>query len=439
MGARLWVESEVGRGSTFHFVVRLGLPRDRSPAPWPRPEALRNLTVLVVDDNRTNRRILEDVLMNWGMRPALAADGPSALTRLKAAAACEPFRLALVDVVMPEMDGFALAEQIRRQPDLAGCALLMLSSAGQTADLARGRELGAVRCLTKPVKQADLLGAMLAALSPGVVEEAPAELPGQRPAVAGRPLRILLAEDSPVNQQVAVGLLQLRGHAVVVAGNGKEALAALERDRFDVVLMDVQMPEMDGCEATAAIRRKERATGAHVPVLAMTAHALKGDRERCLAAGMDGYLTKPVRAESLYQALEGLTPEGSPAAEADGGTPAGAALDWAAALERLAGYEELLRQLAHLFVKEAGTWMPELRQAITQQDAAKVRRLAHTIKGSAATFAAEATVKAALRLEVMGRNGNLSGAEEAYAALERQLGRLLPALQARAEAAPPGP
>jgi signal transduction histidine kinase/HPt (histidine-containing phosphotransfer) domain-containing protein len=433
MGGRLWVESEVGRGSTFRFVVRLGLPKDWSPAPWPRPEALRNLNVLVVDDNRTNRRILEDMLMNWGMRPALAADGPSALTRLKAAAAAgEPFRLALLDVVMPGMDGFALAEQIRRQPDLAGCAPLMLSSAGQAADPARGRDLGPVRCLTKPVKQADLLAAILATLSPGMVEEPRAGLPGQRPAVAGRPLRILLAEDSPVNQQVAVGLLQLRGHTMVVAGNGKEALAALEKDRFDVVLMDVQMPEMDGFEATAAIRRKEWATGTHVPILAMTAHALKGDRERCLAAGMDGYLTKPVRAESLYQALEGLRPEGD-AAEGDGETSAGAVLDWAAALKRIAGYEELLRQLAHVFLKEAGTWMSELRQAVTQQDTAKVRLLAHTVKGSAATFAAKATVEAALRLEVMGRDGNLGGAEEAYAELEQELGRLLPALQARGD------
>src|SRR5262249_48774008 len=155
---------EVGRGSTFHFVVRLGLPHDWSPAPWPRPEALRDLTVLVVDDNRTNRRILEDVLMNWGMRPALAADGPSALARLNAAAADgEPFRLALLDVLMPGMDGLALAEEIRRQPDLAGCAPLLLSAAGQVADPTGGRDLGPVRCLTKPVKQSDLLAAMLAA------------------------------------------------------------------------------------------------------------------------------------------------------------------------------------------------------------------------------------------------------------------------------------
>ncbi len=169
----------------------------------------------------------------------------------------------------------------------------------------------------------------------------------------------------------------------------------------------------------------------------MTAHALKGDRERCLSAGMDGYLTKPVRADCLYQALEGLAPEETVGAE--GAPAAGAALDWEAALKRVAGHEELLRQLAQLFLREVGTWMPELRQAVTQQDAAKVRRLAHTVKGSAATFAAEATVAAALRLEVMGRDGNLGGAGEAYGELEEELGRLLPALRARAEAAPAGP
>jgi CheY-like chemotaxis protein len=248
---------------------------------------------------------------------------------------------------------------------------------------------------------------------------------------------VLVVDDSPVNQTLAVRLLEKRGHTVVVAGNGREALAALERGPFDVVLMDVQMPEMDGLQATAALRVREKGTGRHTPVIALTAYALKGDRERCLAAGMDGYLTKPVRAECLYQALEGLAPEGG-AGSGDGASPAGAALDWGAALKRVAGHEDLLRQLAHLFLKEAGTWVPELRQAVTQRDAAKVRRLAHTVKGSAATFAAEPTVQAALRLEVMGRDGDLAGAGEAFAELEQELGRLLPALRARVAAAPPG-
>ncbi len=429
MHGRIWVESEPGKGATFHFIVRFGLCQGALAKPWPHPETLRDLPVLVVDDNKTNRRILEDVLTNWGMSPTLAADGPSALARMRdATAAGMPFRLGLLDVMMPGMDGFTLVERIRENPAWGPCALMMLSSAGQVADVTQCQRLGIARCLTKPVKQAELLDAIMAALSTHHVEE---DVVSPRPLsrTAIRPLRILLAEDGLVNQQVAVGLLELRGHRVVVANNGLEALAALEKQHFDVVLMDVQMPEMDGMEATRAIRRKEK-HGAHQTIVAMTAHAMKGDREECLAAGMDSYISKPIQAELLYATVEAYTPAGIVEA-----APTGAVLDWIAALARVGGSQELLRRLADLFLKECGKLMAEIRHTIASADVPRLRRAAHTLKGSADCFAATPTVEAALRLELMAREGNLARVEEAWTSLETEVNRLTPVLTAYANEA----
>jgi CheY-like chemotaxis protein len=440
MGGRLWLESEAGKGSTFHFIARFGLGRGALSKPWPRPESLHDLPVLIVDDNKTNRRILEDVLANWGMKPVAAADVPTALVRMnEALTAGAPFRLALVDVMMPGQDGFHLAGQIRQDPRFEECQLMMLSSVGQVTDAERCQELRIARCLLKPIRQSQLLDAILAALGPAEIEkilagpvsaEGPAgpETASPQQTVV-RPLRILLAEDGLVNQKVAVGLLELRGHQVVVANHGKEALAALEQQSFDVVLMDVQMPEMDGLEAARAIRQKEKTTGAHVPIIAMTAHAMKGDREECLEAGMDGYISKPIQAETLYAGVELYPRSPQPTSEPLADT----VLDWAAALSRVAGRQELLRQLAHLFVKECPKSMAEIRQAITAADAPRLRRAAHTLKGSADCFAAKPIVTAAFRLELMGRDGDLSHAEEALLALEKEVDRLLPLLDARAQ------
>jgi CheY-like chemotaxis protein/HPt (histidine-containing phosphotransfer) domain-containing protein len=338
----------------------------------------------------------------------------------------------LLDVMMPEMDGFTVAEQIRRDPRLADCRLVILSSAGDTPSPARCEELGISRSLTKPVRQSDLLDAVLRALSAGRAEAA-AEADDDVEQAASRPLRLLLAEDSLVNQRVAVGLLEMRGHHVTVANNGKEALAALARDTFDVVLMDVQMPEMDGMEATAAIRAGEAGTGRHMPIIAMTAHAMKGDRERCLAAGMDGYISKPIQTDTLYQAVESM------AAAHAGPGPAEAplldpVLDWAAALKRMRGRADHLQQIARLFVEEAEVALPAIREAIAAADGPRLRRAAHTLKGSAGCLAAKATVEAAECLECMGRDADFRAADAARVALEHEVGRLLAALAERASA-----
>ncbi|HXM61613.1 MAG TPA: response regulator, partial [Terriglobales bacterium] len=305
MDGKIWVESEPGHGSRFHFTARLGLGSAKaiqlaSPTP---PEILRGVRVLVVDDNRTNRRILQGMLMRWEMKPTLVAGGEEALTELsRARGTGEPYGLILTDLLMPEMDGFGLIEQIRRRPNLSTATIMMLTSAGQRGDAAHCQKLGVAAYLMKPIRQSELREAIARVVGAQDQQDtvplitrfslAPASVPAVCP-------RVLLAEDNLVNQKVVVRLLEKRGHRVVVAATGREALDALAKQYFDLVLMDVQMPEMDGFEATAALREKEKTSGVHQPVVALTANAMKGDREQCLAAGMDAYLSKPIRPDEL--------------------------------------------------------------------------------------------------------------------------------------------
>jgi CheY-like chemotaxis protein len=263
------------------------------------------MRVLVVDDNGTNQQILLKMLMNWHTSPVAVHGGASAILTLREAHALgKAFPLILLDAQMPEMDGFALAQAIRENPDLIAATIMMLSSAGQRGDAKRCRELGVAAYLTKPVGQEELLDAILNALEPAATQQISSGLITRHSLrESSTQLNILLAEDNAVNQALAVRLLQKRGHSVTVAANGKEALAALENKSFDVILMDVQMPEMDGFAATAAIRENEKISGAHLPIIAMTAHAMVGDRDRCLQAGMDDYISKPIRPEQLAKLL----------------------------------------------------------------------------------------------------------------------------------------
>jgi two-component system sensor histidine kinase/response regulator len=422
MGGRLRAESEPGVGSTFAFSAAFGLPA--SPRPRPareEPAALIGLPVLIVDDNAVNRRIVEELCRGWKMRPVAVPGGAEALAELRAAAAAgHPFPVVLTDAMMPEMDGFTLAATIRATPVLAGAKILMLSSVGPE-EAERGRRLGIDRFLMKPVKPSELLDAIARALT----GEGAAVVPDRRRADAWgvrlRPLKVLLADDYAVNRKLMVALLSKEGHTVTTAENGRAAVALASAD-FDLILMDVQMPEMDGFEATAAIRAREATTGRRTPVIALTAHALKGDRERCLEAGMDAYVTKPVEPAELGRAIAALLPD---AVILDEAPPEVArAPSKAEALVFVGDDAHLLGELAQIFLNDCPRLLSELREAVARGDIPALRRAAHTLKGAALNFGDGGVAESALRLETMARTGDLAGADPARADLERRLDRL---------------
>lgn len=430
MSGRMWVESERGKGSTFHFTAVISLQKDGSRKPAVELTTLHGLRVLVVDDNETNRLILAEMLSNWRMRPTTVDSGRAALAEMnKAARAGEPFRLALLDGMMPQMDGFALAEQIRQTPGLGEPALIMLSSAGNPEDSTRCRALGIDHCLIKPVKQSELLDSIIAALGITTADELAPQAAAQERLNHITPLRILLAEDGLVNQKVAVSLLEQRGHRVTVANNGQEALTALDRESFDVVLMDVQMPAMDGFEATALIRQKEEEAGLRTPIIAVTAHAMKGDRERCLAAGMDGYIAKPIRAKDLYAIVEGIAAgAGRSQSQGRGTADEEGTIDRDQVLEHTGGSIETLKELVELFAVECPRLMRKMRDAITNNSPSELQQAAHTLKGSIQIFGATRPAAAAFRLETMGRDKNLTGVEEAWSTLVKEIEWFMPML-----------
>jgi len=413
MGGSIWVESETGRGSTFHFTADFAIAEDQPETPRLQLSALTGVPVMVVDDNATNRRILEEMLRNWGLVPTVADSGVSALTAMQRAAnAGEPYRLVLLDCMMPGMDGFSLAELIGGNSWLANPTMVMISSATRPGDADRCRRLGIVRHMTKPVIRSELLDTILDAMG-----EHPHRLPRQEvepPMPCVRPLQVLLVEDGLINQRVAKGLLERAGHTVTLACNGKEALRTLATSNCDLVLMDVQMPEMDGYEATRIIRENEQATGRHLKIIAMTAAAMKGDRERCLQAGMDAYVTKPIKPQELYQAIseqmEGQ--DQSPASPADARTPddvpSVSIVDFDSALEQLSGRVPFLQDLARLFLQECPKLMGELQQGLAAADARTVRRAAHTLKGSSYVLCATELANLAAELEELGQQEQLA-------------------------------
>jgi CheY-like chemotaxis protein/HPt (histidine-containing phosphotransfer) domain-containing protein len=372
------------------------------------------------------------MLKSWELAPTACSSAAEALTALRAAfRGGKPYELLLSDVNMPESDGFSFLEQVRRDPSLADITTIMLTSGDRADDASRCQQLGVAQRLMKPIKQSELYDAIFDVL--GI------ETRGEKvdPAAATRlpttrPLRILLAEDSLVNQRLAVGLLERHGHRITIANNGREALDRASDDNFDCILMDLQMPEMDGLESTRLIREHERQTGQHVPIIAMTAHALKGDRERCLAAGMDEYVAKPVRERQLLTALRAVLGENVPPlpdeqpeifAEADDHV-----IDWQVALKICAGDRELLRDVAEAFLEEHPRRIDEIRRAIDAADWELLHRAAHTIKGSMRYFGAAAVFDRAFGLEQLAASRSLDGAEEIFGLLKQELAKLLPHL-----------
>jgi signal transduction histidine kinase/DNA-binding response OmpR family regulator len=430
MAGKMWVESSEGNGSTFHFTARFAIATGKVEPVFPALEtALQGLPVLVVDDNDTNRRILCDMTRGWGMRPFATESGALALAALETAQReCEPFRVILIDCHMPGMDGFELAEKIQARiklnADLAEVTVLMLTSGGLRGEGDRCRQVGISAYLLKPVLKDDLLAAILAALSQrrGEAGKIPTLVTRHTLRESTRRLRILVAEDNAVNQAVILRVLQKMGHSAVLAENGKIALAFASTEKFDLVFMDVQMPEMDGIAATLAIREHEKKNGTtHLPIFAMTAHAMKGDRERCLESGMDGYITKPVRFSDIEQTLSGIAR--APLAPAKPVAPT-ASWNKTEALDRIGGDEDLLQELCQIFLEESPKLLQKLQQALTEGDADGVMRAAHSLKGESSYLGADGTSQAARQLEEMGRCKDLSRGSETLAVLEREVAGL---------------
>ena len=434
MGGEIGVESEVGKGSTFHFTIEFPVEQGRVDPLASVDVDVAGMRVLIVDDNSTTRKLLVEMANSWGMKPDAVESGREALEALsQAAQEGNPYSLAIIDSRMPGMDGFGLVERLRKRPEIPPPTTIMLTSAGKAGDGARCRELGISAYLMKPVKKADLWEAIRLALGSKSQDGKSSTLITQHLLRENRRrLKILVAEDSPVNMKLIVRLLEKRGHTVIQATNGQEALTAYERYPIDVILMDVQMPEMDGFEATEAIRIKERATGRHIPIIAMTAHAMKGDRERCLQAGMDAYVAKPIRAGELFETIESVVKISrknalDPTESASSGEPV---MDWSAAIKHLEGDIELLKEMADVFLEQSEVLMEKMRKAMSEGDANTLERAAHTLKGSVSNFAAKRAFEAAQRLETLGRKRDFSKVEEAYDELRQELERLKPALVA---------
>ena len=428
MDGRIWVESELGQGSRFHFTIRLSLGEEE-PAEMvaPEPACLHGMRVFVVDDNATNRHILEETLRSWRMIPATAASAEEALILLQRAREVgEPYRLVVTDAHMPGIDGFTLAEQINQDPAIGSTVIMMLTSGDRPEDMARCSQLGIAAYLLKPVKQSELLEAIELALGITVPREELLKSAAQQPHHVPS-LHVLLAEDSLVNQKLAVALLEGQGHTVTLVNNGKEAVAATGAQKFDLVLMDVQMPEMDGLEATAEIRAREQHTGTHVPIIAMTAHALKGDRERCLGAGMNNYVAKPIRAEELFQAIDVIFADRK-RAQASNHTVPQDLLNWKEALKSAQGNRKVLKSMAEAALEEIPQLMTAIRQAVASGDHGKLRFAAHTLKGAVRYFGATEACDHAAKLEDMGRKGEIADAEAMSADLEAEIARVIGAL-----------
>jgi two-component system, sensor histidine kinase and response regulator len=411
MGGTLQVKSELGVGSNFFFDVTLPIDHEEFQIA-DQVADVSDIVVLVVDDNQTNRQILDVMLNGWGMKPIVCDSAVEAFEVLRQSQlAGEPIQLVLSDVNMPDNDGFELVEWIRSKEEIANTKVIMLTSGSRPGDFEAKRGLKIDAHLMKPVKQSDLFNAIGDALN---VSEHTRARRSQFEEVKQQigPLKILLAEDNLVNQRLAIGLLEKFGHNVTVAINGAEAVEKYREGSFDVVLMDVQMPEMDGFEATAAIREIENQNQRRTPIIAMTAHAMVGDRQRCLDAGMDDYISKPIRVPALISAISGLEVSSADTDQSQDFTSNSSFLvDWSMALETVGGDRNLLKDLINIFIAESDKMLNDISKAIQSRNAKELRRAAHAVKGALRHLGAQVVSEPAVELEKMGEDERFDDAE----------------------------
>mgnify|MGYP000070309385 CR=1 FL=1 len=436
MGGQIGVVCEEGKGSTFWFTAVFSKQAVDKKSTVVVPENIRDKRILAVDDNVTNRLILHEQLRSWGCQHDEAANGTEALAKLhEAVNAHNPFHIAILDMDMPDIDGATLGRKIKEDPNLCQTTLVMLTSRGRRGDAKQMQEIGFAAYLTKPIKSSQLydclvmvVGSKLAAPD---VPPAPIITRHSLKEETGSKIRILLAEDNIINQKVALGILGKIGYRADVAGNGKEVLAAIEKTSYDLILMDVQMPEMDGFEATAAIRQKESEMGRHIPIVAMTAHAMKGDREMCLERGMDDYVSKPIQAKDLSAAINrqlGNMVLPQPEVPPSDGSDGKAVFDQKFLLDRLEGDEELFKEIVKTFLDDAPLQVEKLKQALMEENLNQLEKQAHSLKGAAMNIGGNALQATALEVEVAGKKGDLKRTRELIPKLEKEFARLQKAL-----------
>jgi len=429
MQGEIEVESELDAGTTFTFTCGLETRSDSESVSRPDMSSLQGVHVLVVDDNETNRQILNDILNKWGLDVTLATGAGDAMLQLQTALSSDrPVSLVITDLHMLDVDGFGLSRMIRQQAGFQDIKIIMLTSGVDGDHSEKFRSLGISRHLLKPAKQSELLGAIFFALG-GETDVQRVSTPARQAFDEIAPQNILLAEDGAANQKLAKALLERWGHTVTIAANGVEAVEAVQNGDFDLVLMDVQMPEMDGLDATREIRRLEQASGRHTTIIAMTAHAMAGDREKCLQSGMDEYLAKPVRKAELYKVLrrpiETDECRHRPIEVEQTKQPSVAVIDWVEARKIVDENEEVLQEIATTAIAELHRLIERLKIAVTEQDFETIKITAHSMQGALRIFQNPRASKLASAIEYRGRDENLSGIETELTELNELLGQVL--------------